>query len=250
MKTTSVFEKYAHEYDLMTNAKQRAVYHEKEVDALIERFNPVSVLDAGCATGLTSVLFARKSIKTVGLDRSRPMIEVAKSNYGNLGLPLSFTRASFEKLPKRLHSKFDLAVCLANSISGVNTLANLKATMRGFLSVLQSGGWLVLQMLNYKAVTENVLLPIKATRNGDIVYVRYARRQGRRYSVHLVRLDLSTDPIGYEPFCTDFDNFTDDEVAKAIKGAGFIGIKGYADLYLKRPFKPSGRDLVVVAQRP
>lgn len=249
MKQKSVFEKYAHEYDLITNAKQRAKYHEKEVDALIQRFSPTHVLDAGCASGLTSVLFARKMIQIVGLDRSRPMLQVARSKYGSLGLPLTFAQGKFEKLPKRLHNKFDLVVCLANSISGVDTLTNLRAAMKGFQAVLVPGGHLVIQMLNYKAVTEDVLLPIKATRNDNIVYVRYARRQGRRYSVHLVRLDLATDPIGFEPFCNDFDNFTYDEVTKAMKVAGFIGIKRYADLYLKTPFKKSGRDVVIVGRR-
>ncbi len=56
----SAFEKYAHEYDLITNAAQREKYHQKEVDALIARFRPRSVLDAGCASGLTAMLFARR----------------------------------------------------------------------------------------------------------------------------------------------------------------------------------------------
>jgi SAM-dependent methyltransferase len=249
MKKVSAFEKYAHEYDLVTNAKQRAVYHEKEIDALIDRFHPTHVLDAGCATGLTSVLFARKGIKTVGLDRSRPMLRVARSKYGDLGLPLSFVYGNFEGLSKRLIGKFDLVVCLANSISGVDTVVKLRRTMKNFHTILQPGGSFVLQMLNYKAVTEDVLLPIKATRNGDIVYARYARRQGRRYSVHLVRIDLGKEPIGFEPFTTDFDNFSPVEVVRALRDAGFKDIKRYADLNLKRSFNASGRDLIIVGRR-
>lgn len=249
MKQKSVFDKYAHEYDLITNAAQRKGYHRKEVQTLIDRFRPTRVLDAGCAAGLTASLFAHQGIAAVGLDRSRSMLKVAKEKYDGQNLPLTFRYGQFEKLPRSLHGKFDLVVCLANAIAGVDTLANLRASMKGFHAVLQPGGVLVLQMLNYSAIIENTPVPIKVTNNDGIVYARYARRQGRRYTLHLVRLDLNAEPIGFEPFCTDFDNFTPDEVHKAIEKAGFKEIKRSGNLLLTSRFSRKSRDLVITARR-
>ena len=70
----SFFDVYAHEYDALTDASNRKTPHEREVKAMINYFEPSSVLDAGCATGLTGYLFAKNNISTTPL---RPIIKSA-----------------------------------------------------------------------------------------------------------------------------------------------------------------------------
>jgi len=249
-RQSSAFEKYAHEYDLITNAVQREKYHQKEVDALIARFHPRSILDAGCASGLTAMLFGRRGVAAVGLDRSRRMIKVAKEKFKNVDLPLEFRWGDFERLPKKLHEKFDLVVCLANSISGVNTLTGLKRSLKNFRAVLKPGGHLVLQMLNYAAVKEDTLFPIKVTENNGIVYERFSERRGSRIYVYVIRLDLNQKPPGYEIFRHESDNYNVDVVSRGVAQAGFAGIHKFGDLYLKKRFGRSSRDLVIIGRRP
>ncbi len=249
MPAKSVFEVYAREYDLMTNAAAREKYHQKEVQSLIDRFQPRSVLDAGCASGLTALLFARQGIETVGLDHSRAMIEVAKETRGGEELPLSFRTGSFEKLPKTLTGRFDLVVCLANSISGLDSMADLRIALKGFLRVIRPGGTLVVQALNYASIKEGEIFPIKATNNDGIIYTRYSRRIGKRLEIHVTRLDANKEPIQFEPFCHEFDNFTVDQVVKAADTAGFAGVSKFADLYLKKIYSKSCRDLVLVCSK-
>ncbi len=246
----SAFEKYAHEYDLITNATQREKYHQKEVDALIARFRPRSVLDAGCASGLTAMLFARRGVVAVGLDRSRRMIEVAKEKFKNVDLPLEFRWGDFERLPKKLRESFDLVVCLANSIAGVNTLAGLKRSLKNFRAVLKPGGYLVLQMLNHAAVKEDTLFPIKVTENNGIVYERFSERRGSRMYVYVIRLDLNQKPPDYEIFRHEFDNYNVDVMSRGVAQAGFAGIHKFGDLYLKKRFGRSSRDLIIIGRRP
>ncbi|MCX6835044.1 MAG: class I SAM-dependent methyltransferase, partial [candidate division Zixibacteria bacterium] len=189
MRAVSVFDKYAHEYDILTNAKAREKHHQEEVRALIDRFCPASVLAAGCATGLTAALCAREGAETVGLDRSRAMIPEARRKYDRAGLSLKFVLGSFERLPKNLVGRFDLVVCLANSIAGVGTIGNLSKSLSGFRRVLKPGGILVVQALNYQAVSESEILPVRATQQGKVGYLRYARRRGSRQELTVVRLD-------------------------------------------------------------
>lgn len=247
MKQVSVFEKYAHEYNILTNARAREKHHREEVRALIDRFHPTAVLDAGCATGLTAGLFAREGVGTVGLDRSRRMITEARKTYGRSGLSLKFMKGSFEQLPKNLDGRFDLVVCLANSIAGVGTIGNLRKSLSGFRRALKPGGTLVLQALNYEAVREGEILPVRATQRGKVGYLRYARRRGSRQELTVIRLDLSTRPFTFEPFVHEFDNFTPAQLKTALGRAGFRHFSRYGDLLLSRPFKRSSRDIVLTA---
>ncbi|MBU8933703.1 MAG: class I SAM-dependent methyltransferase [candidate division Zixibacteria bacterium] len=246
-KQKSVFEVYAHEYDLITNAAQREAYHTREVKSIIERFKPQKVLDAGCATGLTALLFARQGVETVGLDRSRSMIKQAQETRSDTNLSLDFQYGSFERLPKRMYRQFDLVVCLANSISGVANLSDLRKVMINFRAILRSGGHLVLQMLNYSAITADTLMTIKATENDGIVYERFSERKGRSLFVYVSRADFNQTPPKFEVFRHQFDNYTPEQMLRCIKDAGFVKSKKFANLYLDKRFSRKGRDLVITA---
>lgn len=250
MKQESVFEKYAHEYGLLTNEKARRVNHLKEVRAIIDKCHPTSVLDAGCAIGLTASLFAGEGVTAVGLDRSRRMISEAKKQYGGTKLPLSFRGGSFEKLPKALDGKFDLVVCLANSISGVGTKDLLNQSLRNFKRVLRPGGTLVLQALNYASMTEGDIFPIKATQQGKVGYLRFARRRGSKLELVIIRLDFSTKPFGFEPFTHEFDPFTPTVLQEAVRKSGFGRIARYGNLLMSAPYGKKSRDLILTATKP
>lgn len=250
MGSKSVFDVYAHEYDIITNARAREKFHAKEVRALIDKFSPKSVLDAGCALGLTAALFARHGVDALGIDRSRRMITEAKKKYAATALPLSFRFGRFEKLPKVMTGRFDMVVCLANAISGVGSKANLQKSIRSFLRVLKPGGTLVLQALNYASLTDGEVRPIKASQQGKIGYLRYAVRHGSRLQVAVIRLDLSKSPFEFEPFVHEFDNFTPTQLVDAARRAGASRISRYGDLCLSRRFGKKSRDIVLTIQKP
>jgi len=249
-KDSSVFEKYAHEYDILTDVDRRVKHHQEEVAAIIGRFKPRSVLDAGCGTGLTAMLFAKQGVSAVGLDRSRPMLAEAKTKYDWLHLPLKFRYGHFERLTKRLHGRFDLVACLANSITGVGSLGNLRKALRSFSAVLKPGGRLVVQMLNYGAMKEGELCPIKATEANGIVYERFSERRGKTIALYVTRLDLNQQPLKFEAFRYEIDNFTAGQIDEGLKLAGFRNIGRYSNLMFTRRFSKKARDLVITAEKP
>lgn len=249
-KSPSVFEVYAHEYDLVTNAAQREPRHAEEVAAITKRFKPTKVLDAGCASGLTTLLFARQGIETIGLDRSKKILDVAKRKRQPKKLPISYRYGAFQKLATALHGQFDLVVCLANAIAGVDTVQGLNAALWNFFAVLRPGGHLVLQMLNYAAVEEGTLMPVKATENKGIVYERFSERQGKTLSLYVTRADFGQKPPKFEVFRHRFENFTPKQVIASTRRAGFRDLREYGDLFLRKRFGPRSRDLVITAVRP
>jgi len=246
----SFFESYPDEYDALTDAAAREKPHEREVTALIEKFRPKAVLDAGCATGLTSRLFARRGIRSVGLDRVKPMLEIARDiSPFDKGL-LSYKVGHFEKLPKSMTGEFDLVVCLANALGGVGTMANLKKTLANFYRVLVPGGHLVVQMLNFEAVAAGKIMPVRATRKGSVIYQRFSERRSKRLYLYVTRLDMGAKPPKFEVFRHEMDNFTPSEVTNAMRRAGFKKIERYSDLFLSKKFVRWSRDLVITARRP
>lgn len=246
----SFFDKYAHEYDQLTNASARVKYHTQEVQSLIDDFDPLFVIDAGCGSGLTSMLLAQAGIKTIGLDREATMIAASRKKYDKLKLPLKFMRGSFETPPQSLVGKADILICLANGISGLNSLAYLKKGLKGFYNCLKPRGVVVIQMLNYGSIPEKRIMPIRATKANGIIYLRYARRIGRRYSLHIVRVDNTKETPTFEPFVHDFDNFTPAEIARTAKAVGFEGLKRFADIERKKQFDSTARNLVLVGRKP
>ncbi len=249
MTKRSFFETYADEYDWLTDAASREKNHEREVGAMIERYHPKSVLDAGCATGLTTMLFARKGVRAIGLDRSQAMLEVARRKFARSPLPMTFVYGSFERLPRSLDGKFDLIVCLANSISGVDSIANLKRAFRSFNRVLKPGGSLVLQMLNYRSVKEGEIQTIRSTEHHGILYLRYMERDGSRISLHIVRVDTNVRPAQIEPFRSEFDGFSGQDIVACLRLSEFGRIKKSGDLNFGTRFSRTSRDLVVTATK-
>jgi ubiquinone/menaquinone biosynthesis C-methylase UbiE len=250
MKQTSVLDKYAHEYDLMTNAIAREETHSREVAALINRFKPNSVLDAGCATGLTTWLFSRRGIATVGLDHSRDMLRVARGKFADTDYPMRFMYGAFEDLPHSLTGKFDLVVCLANAIVGTRSVGGLTKALRGFHRVLEPGGHLVIQMLNYSAMKEGEVRPIRVTERDGLYFLRYSIRRGNKLNMHVIRLDTRQTPPDFEPFVTEFENFDVATVTGALRKTGFAKLRKFGNLLLSKRFNRTARDLVLVASRP
>lgn len=247
MKNRSFFDIYAREYDALTNAAARREGHRKEVAAMITRFAPTSVLDAGCATGLTTGLFAEAGIATVGLDRSAEMLEVARGKFAGSDLPVSFRQGKFEALPARLKGKFDLVVCLANSIAGVGSVANLQAAMRNFHGVLRPGGTLLVQLLNVEAVKEGEIMPVRSTQQDGILYLRFMERAGMRTILHIVRVNQQVAPPTFEPFRSESEQFSRRQLERALQRAGFENLRAYRDLTFGKRFIRKSRDLVITA---
>jgi hypothetical protein len=103
-------------------------------------------------------------------------------------------------------------------------------------------------MLNYNSISEEILFPIRATRHENIVYQRFYERRGRRYYLYLTRMDLSECDKPFEIFRVEFDNFTPDEILRAVKFSNFKDISRFSDLFLDKRFTSRSRDLVVVAR--
>lgn len=249
-KSPTFFEKYAHEYDAMTDAVAREPKHRIEVESIVRRFSPTSVLDAGCGTGLTARLFAEKGIVAVGIDSSTEMIRLASEKARSSNSTARFGATSFESMPRSYSGSFDLIACLGNSISGVPNEQSLGRTLKNFRRVLKPGGWLVLQLLNPGVIKKGEPFAVRATRSGDILYHRYALRQDDFVALHVIRTDLSAVPPSFEAFVHSYRLLSAAQFRERLMKAGFDKVSSFGSLSFEKdsPAAPS-RDLVITARR-
>ncbi|MBI5265862.1 MAG: class I SAM-dependent methyltransferase [candidate division Zixibacteria bacterium] len=248
-KTVSFFDKYASEYDQMTGSAAREPRHRDEVRALIKAFQPTSVLDAGCGTGLTSQLFAEEGVAVVGVDASAGMVRLSSERCARFGSLAGFETARFEALPKSFGQKFDLVVCLANSLSGVPSIPLLTRSMKQFRRALKPGGHLVIQMLNPAVFEDGVPFPVKVSRHDQILYHRYALRQGGTIGLHVIRTDLSQTAPSFETFVHSYQPLPGPKLTGLLKSVGFRQVKTAGNLLLTEPFSARSRDMVITARR-
>ena len=80
------------------------------------------VLDMACGSGRHSVALALKGADVVGFDSSTSMIQTAKELAVENGVAVRFMVADMTNLKTVLKEKFDLIVCLGNSLALVPSL--------------------------------------------------------------------------------------------------------------------------------
>jgi len=111
-----------------------------------------SVLDAACGTGMHAVMLAGSGLRCTGVDLSPRMIERARKNAEDAGVSVDFRAAAFGDLPSSFTGRFDLVLCLGNSLPHVLDDDSLHRTLLDFSRVMSPGGALVIQNRNYDRV--------------------------------------------------------------------------------------------------
>lgn len=124
----------------------------RELPLLKDAFGPPGegrLLDAGCGTGRHVVALGTAGYRVVGADKSRDMIRVAERNCAAAGVDAPLHPYVFEELRERLEGVFDGIYCLGNSLAASGSAAAVREALENFGAVLQPGGKLVVQVLNF-----------------------------------------------------------------------------------------------------
>ncbi|MDI6892996.1 MAG: methyltransferase domain-containing protein [Bacillota bacterium] len=110
----------------------------------------VTLVDLCCGTGSSTIPFARRGYRVVGVDRSRPMLEVARKKAAGLGLDIPFVEQDASSMdldevarggdPPLAPGGFDLVVSLFDSLNYVPSLDDLEAVFGRVARALRPGG--------------------------------------------------------------------------------------------------------------
>lgn len=167
------YDELASQYAELTGEASRREPARRFVDAVIERFDPSSVLDVACGTGLYAVEFARRGLEVVGADPSEGMLDQARRRAGQADVEIDFHDVPMQQVAARLDRRFDLVICLGNSIPHVLTDDDLDDTLSGFARLLNPGGVVLIQLLNYQKVLQRGERIVGIDRGDNVEYVRF-----------------------------------------------------------------------------
>lgn len=159
-----MYDAFSQDYDRFVNWENRLRTEIPFLKATIlkeihKESSLINVLDAATGTGMHAIALACEGFEVCGSDLSKGMIEKARDNARRQNMDVRFFKAGFGELSAvlqrpddKLPSRFDVLLCLGNSLPHVEGEADLLAALRDFASCLVPGGLLILQNRNFDSV--------------------------------------------------------------------------------------------------
>lgn len=195
------------------------------------------VLDVGCGTGAYAMALARAGLRVDGLDLDAQMLEVARQQAQAAGVAVAFTLGSMTELPRYYASgTFAGAYCIGNSLAHVAGHAELEAVCADLRALLQPGGTLVLQVINYERIIRQQL-PGLPTLENPACNLQFERHYQIDFPIirftTVLRVDGETEVSEIALYA-----LMPDELTQALQKAGFRDMITYGN-FAGAPF---GRD--------
>ena len=112
------------------------------------------VLDVACGTGACTRLLLNRDVDAHGVDLSSPMVEIARRRADAIGIdPGRFTVGDMLEIDEHSAAPFRLVFCIGNSVSHLETLAEVERFVSATSRVLEGGnGRLVIQFVDVSAI--------------------------------------------------------------------------------------------------
>ena len=102
------------------------------------------VLDVGCGGGILSEAMARAGARVLGIDLSRPVLDVAELHALEGKVPVEYRAVSAEDLAQERPASFDLVTCMEM----LEHVPDPAATVQALASLARPGGDVILSTLN------------------------------------------------------------------------------------------------------
>ncbi len=135
------------------------------------------VLDLACGSGRHAIALAEQGHEVIGVDKSTTMINEAKSLAKGLDNPPEFIVANILDISPMTTGKFDLALCLGNSLALLETVDQVKQLIKTINGILTQEGAFVIQVLNFRSILRDgfAYFPIKGVYDSGEVRYLFAR---------------------------------------------------------------------------
>lgn len=208
-------------------------------------FKPQSVLDIACGTGTVSLMLAARGYEVVGIDSSEPMIEQALRKAGSQGADVEFFVQDAARLS--LDARFDLAICLFDSLNYITDPQNLASAISAAFSHLAPGGLFIFD-LNTEYAFANKLFDQAGRGNPEYVWRSRYEKRSRICTVRMRFKVKDVDPpVEFEELHVQ-RAYTAGEIESMLAAAGFSDWTSYHAYTLLPPGPSSDRVFYVAVK--
>lgn len=172
------FEDLALIYDSAIDWTQRLNRELPFIIKLLKNKPAPRILDLACGTGRHAIALAQRGYAVIGLDSSSQMIATAKQHAKHNKVNVQFLLADMSRVTSVVEGKFDLILCLGNSLALLPDHPTLQQTLNGVHTLLKPDGHFAAQVLNFEEIRHSGFrfFPIKAgrTKTGEeAVFMRF-----------------------------------------------------------------------------
>ncbi|MEG0326745.1 MAG: methyltransferase domain-containing protein [Cellulosilyticaceae bacterium] len=135
---------------------------------------PQKVIDIACGNGVYGIHLAKMGHKVLLLDLSEAMIRKTKELAVQEGVEIETQVCSMLGLKDIVNSRYNVAFCIGNSLVHLDSTGEVESFMQEAYSLLEMGGKLILQIINYdRVLDQNVIgLPTVENKEKDLTFQR------------------------------------------------------------------------------
>jgi hypothetical protein len=147
-----------------------------------------------------------------------------------------------------VHNKFDAVFCLGNMLPHVLTEEDLFQSFRSFREILNPGGRVFLQLLNYERIlnSRERILNVKEVNNK--IFVRFYDYEGESIIFNILTIQKRGGRMEHSLNSVRLIPWRSSDIIRTLKDAGFHTIELFGTMALNNFDEYSSKDLVVIAQ--
>lgn len=242
------YQELAPEYDEMTRFNQRLEKEKKVLAQWVERYRFHSVLDAACGTGLHCIALSRLGIETMGADISEEMLAIAKKNARSASVDFPLVHTSLQELGQYVSGSFDAVFCLGNSLPHLLTPEDLLDALQSFSAVLNPGGMIILQLLNYQKILEEKNRIVAINRSGNKEFIRFYDFLQKTVRFNILSVSWENDSARSRLNSTELFPYCLKQLRPALKNAGFRIVEIFGGMNFESFEEANSKNLVLVAK--
>jgi len=234
-------------YDQMFNFEKDLDSAENFIAKLKEQFDFDTALDIGCGTGSYTLALARSSAEAIGMDLSSSMINEAKKNSLAYGLNIHFINSGMNEMLSNVNGKFDLIMCMGNTLPHLLHKKDLCSMLSACRQLLNPGGHLVLNLLNYDRILDAKERIVGITRSENHEFIRFYDFQKPYVCFNLLEIDWSEGTPSHKILSTKLYPYTHLEVESALLKNNFKDLKIYAGSGFKKYKVEKSKSITLIA---
>jgi 2-polyprenyl-3-methyl-5-hydroxy-6-metoxy-1,4-benzoquinol methylase len=176
------------------------------------------------------------------------MLRQAKRNAQQMGVQIDTVQSSFKGLNESVRKKFDTLFCLGNTLPHVLTEEELFQSFKSFYEVLNPGGRVFLQLLNYDRILQKSERILNIKEVNDKIFVRFYDYEKETIKFNILTIQRNEGKIIHSLNSVQLFPWRSSDIVRSLKDAGFHNAELFGTMALNAYDEYSSNDLVVIAQ--
>ncbi|QNU65977.1 class I SAM-dependent methyltransferase [Ruminiclostridium herbifermentans] len=190
---------------------------------------PKTILDIACGTGGYSLELAKQGYELTASDIDAEMVRQLRIKSETVGKPIESIQANMLDLESKIFCKFDVVFCIGNSIVHLKNLEQIKSFICSTHNLLNTGGSLILQIINFdRVLLKNIKsLPTITDESIGLTFERNYSYNKQQHSIYF-NTKLTVDNKSFENEIPLYP-LLEEELLQAVTDAGFKNVNLFGD---------------------